>query len=403
MTDRQHLLLPLAVLLAAGCAGAKPDAAAAPDEVELVDPAGVEPDIAPPEATPVEQAEFDDEAQLEKEPLLDRTQRTVDSLVLGTARRVDNLFGSTGVEEEASITRGRLSVGGQWDQRDGFRSRFRLRARYRLPALSERTALLLGRGDADDLIDGSGDDNVDTLPNRFNDFEDEDWLLGIGYSRDAMLRRGWSFGGGVRIALPLEPFVRATYRWNRNFGDQWLWRVEPRVFVQSQRGAGVSFQNTVDYAASQSWLFRSWSIGVVEEEVDGLSWTSKLIAYHNLNRKSAFSYAVYGVGETQFEVPLKDYGIELRYRRQIAREWLFIELLGRLNWPREFVEEVRESNWGVGIEFELQFGTWPGRNRDPEAAQEARMRLRESESTLRPVVSNRAGMPGGWRGAGTSP
>ena len=53
------------------------------------------------------------------------------------------------------------------------------------------------------------------------------------------------------------------------------------------------------------------------------------------------SYAVYGSGETQFEVPIKDYGIELRYRRQIAREWLFIELLTRLNWPRETLDEVR--------------------------------------------------------------
>ena len=174
-------------------------------------------------------------------------------------------------------------------------------------------------------------------------------------------------------------------------------------FGRGQRGAGVSFQNTLDYAASNKWLLRSWSIGVVEEEVAGLSWTSKLIGYRTLSLKSAMSYPVYGVGETDFEVPIKDYGFELRYRRQIAREWLFIELLGRLNWPREFLEEVRESNWGVGIEFELQFGNWPGRNRDPEAAQEARMRLRESESTLRPVVSNRAGMPGDRRAAGTSP
>ena len=403
MTGRGHLLLPLAALLAVGCAGSKPDTVAAPDEAELVEPASVEADIAPAEATPVEQAEVDDEAQLEKEPLLDRTQRTVDSLVLGTARRVDNLFGSTGVEEEASITRGRLSVGGQWDQRDGFRSRFRLRARYRLPALNNRTALLLGRGDADDLIDGSGDDNADTLPNRFNDFEDEDWLLGVGFSRDATLRRGWSFGAGLKIATPLEPFVRATYRWNRSFGERWLWRIEPRVFVQNQRGAGVSFQNTVDYAASDKWLLRSWTIGVVEEEVAGLSWTSKLIGYRNLSPKSAMSYAVYGVGETDFEVPIKDYGIELRYRRQIAREWLFIELLGRLNWPREFLEEVRESNWGVGIEFELQFGNWPGRNRDPEPAQEARRRLTEPGSLRRSVANSRAGTQGDWRVAGTSP
>ena len=42
--------------------------------------------------------------------------------------------------------------------------------------------------------------DADTLPDRFNDFQDEDWLLGIGYSRDATLRRGWSFGAGVRMA-----------------------------------------------------------------------------------------------------------------------------------------------------------------------------------------------------------
>ena len=407
MRNRAQLALLAAAFLAAGCAGSKPGTAPQPDGAKLVEPAraasqidktNVESQIEPADA---ESGEAGDETK--NEPLLDRTQRTVDSMVLGTTQRVDNLFGAAGVEEEASVTRGRLSVGGQWDQRDGIRSRFRLRARYRLPALSSRTALILGRGDAEDLIDGTGDDNVDTLPNRFNDFEDEDWLFGIGYSRDGNLRRGWSFGAGVKMATPVEPYVRATYRWNRTFGEQWLWRVEPRLFVQSQRGAGVSFQNTVDYAAGQDWLLRSWSIGVVEEEVEGLSWTSKLIAYHHLNRKSAFSYAVYGIGETQFEVPIKDYGIELRYRRQIAREWLFIELLGRLNWPREFLEEVRESNFGVGIEFELQFGSWPGRSRDPEPAKDARLRFTEPESLRRPVASSRAGMQDGWQAPGTSP
>ena len=400
MTPLAQWSLPLTAVLAAGCAGA-------PSQ-----PEPAENEYAPPEQVSVAVSadvdtnayDIDDAISIDTyEPLLDRTQRTVHNLVVGTAQRVDNLFGSTGVEDEASVTRGRLSVGGQYDQRDGFRGRFRLRARYHLPKLSNRTALILGRGDANDLVDGSGDDNIDTLPNRFNDFEDEDWLLGIGYSRDAKLRLGWSFGGGVKLTTPLEPFVRATYRWNRTFGERWLWRVEPRVFVQSQRGAGVSFQNTVDYAASERWLFRSWSIGVVEEEVEGLSWTSKLIAYHNLNRKSAMSYAVYGSGETDHEVPIRDYGIELRYRRQIAREWLFIELLGRLNWPQEFLDEVRETNWGIGVEFELQFGTWPGRDRDPAPEKEALLRFRHPESTPRPVANNRAGMPGGWRGAGTSP
>jgi len=297
----------------------------------------------------------------EQAPLLDRTQQTVEGVVTSTAQTVDNIFGSAEVEEEATVTRGRLSVGGQWDQRDGLRERIRLKARFGLPALNKRTSLLLGRGDVNDFVDGSSDDNIDTLPDRFNDFQDEDWLLGIGYSRDATLRRGWSFGAGVRMATPLEPFVRATYRWHKAFGEDWLWRVEPRLFVQNQRGAGISLQNVLDHVVNNTWLLRSYSIVVAEEEVEGVSWTTKLVAYQNQSKKHAFSYAVYATGETDYEVPLRDYGVEFRYRRQISREWLFIELLTYMNWPRDFLIEERERNIGIGIEFEMQFGDWPGR------------------------------------------
>jgi len=310
-----------------------------------------------------------------QEPFIDRTQARVESVVTGTAQAVDNFFGSAEVEEEASVTRGRLSVGGQWDRRDGPRERFRLKARFALPAIEDRASFFFGRGEVNDFVDGSADDNIDTLPDRFNDFQDEDWLLGIGYSRDAKLQRGWSFGAGVRMKTPLEPFVRATYRWNRAFADDWLWRVEPRVFVQSQRGAGISVQNVVDHVLDATWLLRSYSVVVAEEEVEGVSWTSKLVAYQNLSKKHALSYAVYGTGETDYEVPLRDYGFELRYRRQISREWLFIELLTYVNWPRDFLIEERERNVGVGIEFEMQFGDWPGR---PPTRQGSQVRIEEA-------------------------
>jgi hypothetical protein len=127
----------------------------------------------------------------------------------------------------------------------------------------------------------------------------------------------------------------------------------------------------VDHVLDETWLLRSYSVVVAEEEVEGVSWTSKLVAYQNLSKKHALSYAVYGTGETDYEVPLRDYGFELRYRRQISREWLFIELLTYVNWPRDFLIEERERNVGVGIEFEMQFGNWPGR---PPRRQESQVR-----------------------------
>jgi len=302
--------------------------------------------------------ESSEEADL---PLLDRTQRTVFNVVNATSQRFDSFFGSTELAEGENVRRGRLSVGGQWDERDGFKERLRLKARFPLPALRERTSLVLGRAPANDFVDGSASENIDTLPDRFNDFEDDDWLLGLGYTRNSGVSRGWDFGIGMKIATPVEPYVRAQYRWNREIGDAWLWRVRPLVFVQNQRGAGASLTNILDYALTSSWMLRSWTILQGEDEIEGLGWTQKFMSYHALAGKNAVSYSVYARGETTNDVPLQDYGIELLYRKRVARDWFFVDVWTRVSWPQEFVDEIRETNWGFGVEFELQFGDWPGR------------------------------------------
>jgi len=298
---------------------------------------------------------------MQEDALIDRTRATVHNVISGAAQRFDSFFGATELAEGSNVSRGSLSAGGQYDERNGFRERVRLRARIALPALRERTRLIIGRGNAEDMIDGTSTDAVDTLPSRFDDFEDEDWLIGVGFARDRNFVRGWDFSVGVAMRTPLEPYARATYRWNRSFGDAWQWQVRPRFFVQSQRGAGVSLTNILDFAASKRWMLRSWTILTGEQDIDGVGWTQQFTAYQSVSDKTAMSYSLFGTGETDAEVPVQDYGFELRYRRRIAREWLFIELLAFVAWPREFLDEKRERNPGVGIEFEMQFGDWPGR------------------------------------------
>lgn len=294
-------------------------------------------------------------------PLLDRTQSTGHNLINGAAQYFDNFFGANQVSDISNVSRGSMSVGAQQDQRNGFQQSFGLRAHIALPALNQRTRLVLGRGDADEMADGTADDNTDALPGRFSDFEDENWLIGVGFSRNQTFSRGWDFSVGVKIATPLEPYGRATYRWNKTLGDAWLWQVRPQVFVQNQRGAGGSLTNTLDFAATQSWMFRSWSILQGEDDIKGLGWTQQFTAFQRISDRMAMSYNLFATGETDADVPLQDYGLELRLRRRISRHWLFMELLTFLTWPREELFQIRERNLGVGIEFEMQFGDWPGR------------------------------------------
>ncbi len=298
------------------------------------------------------------ETEAADEALLDRTQRTVHELVDNTTRWFDGFFGQAQLAEGEHVSRGRLTVSGLWDQRDGFDTRFNLRARFALPALQNRARVVLGRGDTDDLVDGTTNEGAEGLPGGFDDDRDDDWLIGLGYNRSGDMLRGLDFGAGIRLATPPDPYVNVTYRWYKTWNESWLLRVRPRVFWQRQRGTGVTLDSDLDYAVSPTLMLRWANNFAVEDIVEGLGWRSDVIVYQGLSNNKAISYSVFALGETAAEVAIQNVGFELRFRRRLAREWLFIQLSTGLSWPREFVDEQRKSNIGVGISFEMQFGRW---------------------------------------------
>ena len=298
---------------------------------------------------------------VQRDPLIDRTQETVYGVVNSSTQWFDSFFGSARTDQGNNVRQGSVTLGAQWDQRDGAEPIARMRVRVPLSAFRERTRLVFGRGNAEQFVDGTTDGNNESLPRQFNDFEDDDWLLGVGYSRKGELSSGFDVGVGVKLATPLEPYVRTTYRWNHTFNDALFWRVRPRVFWQNQRGFGATINSILDYAANPSWMLRAWTTLSVEDEYEGMGWTNNFIAYQSLTNRTALSYSVFALGDTEGAVELQDVGFELRYRKRIAREYLFIELSTRLNWPRYLLEETRERNFGVGLAFEMQFGDWPGR------------------------------------------
>jgi hypothetical protein len=134
--------------------------------------------------------------------------------------------------------------------------------------------------------------------------------------------------------------------------------MRPRAFWQQERGTGLTLQSDLDRVINPNVLLRWANSLAVEDEVEGLGWRSDLIAYQGLSNNRALSYSIFALGQGGADVQLQNYGLELRYRQRIAREWLFIQLSTGLSWPRELLAEERESNFGVGIMLEMQFGRW---------------------------------------------
>lgn len=347
LTRKAARLAPL-VLLATGCAGRQ----ATEQDEHFEDPA---PGDSPEIVCEAPELETDDPK------LLDTTQVRIEQFVYGTSRWFDGLFGESNVECAGNVSRGMVSTSLRLDERDGARFRARFRASVALPAINRRANLIIGRGDVDRFIEGTDDDNIQTLPERFNSFDEDEFLVGLGYSRNVGLRKGWDFGLGVRLGIPLDPYAKARYHINPVVSERILWRLTPQLFWQESRGFGVSLANTIDIAVAENWMVRNSTTMVEDEESEGMDWSTKLTAFQNVDELSAYAWSVFASGETKAEVPLLDYGLEVRYRRRILREWFFVELLGSLSYPREFLDEERERNLGVGITFELQFGEWPNR------------------------------------------
>jgi hypothetical protein len=224
--------------------------------------------------------------------------------------------------------------------------------------LENRARLVLGRGDTDDMIDGSGNPSVEGLPGSFDDREDDEWLIGLGYSRSGNTVRGFDVGIGARLTTPLDPYVHLTYRWYKPLSTNLNFRARPRVFWQDTRGTGMTLDSDLDYTINQKLLVRWANHFAVEEMVEGLGWRSDIILYQGLSNGRALAYGVFSELETDANVELQNVGFNIRYRQRFAREWFYIQFSTGVSWPREFLIEERESNFGVGVSFEMRFGRW---------------------------------------------
>lgn len=290
---------------------------------------------------------------------IDRMQRGVYSGVCGSAAWFDGLFGTPRFDQDSEETFGRLGLFETFDRRDKLDTRLRLRARFSLPNVERRLKLTFVRGDEQSIVEERPADSENPKPANFQSVNDDAWLLGLGYSKQAGLENGFDFGIGVRLNTPVDPYVKATYRHNFIFNEDTMLRFRETPFWRDSRGFGATTQVSLDHLATDTVLLRWNNAATVAEDTDGMDWGTSTTAFHSLGRRRAIAYTALLRGETLADVRIQNYGFETRYRQNVFREWLFLQLSASLTWPRETLEEEREINPGVGIGFEMYFGPVP--------------------------------------------
>jgi len=313
----------------------------------------LEPQTVDPE--PIDPCEQDD-----TEGWLDKSQEWIYEVTCDTAAWFDGFFGSARYDEQTGQTYGRVGLSSFWDQRDGLDAKLRFRGTFALPALNDRAQLMVGKGDAEELIDERST-QWDTIPGNFNNIEDDSFLIGLGYT--GKRRTGFKVSVGARIRAPPEPYVKLRYRKHWSLTDTTMIGFRPLVYWKSEERFGTTVHVDIDQMLTEHMMLRWANYGNVAqgEEVRGVEWESSLFLFQALSNRRALTYRAMILGESDAPEPLTNYGFEFRYRQRIFREWLFLELLTSVTWPKEFIEEDRDANFGIGLGFEMYFGPVPDR------------------------------------------
>ncbi len=213
---------------------------------------------------------------------IDKVEKGVYGGVCGTALWFDGLFGNLRYDQETDETFGRLGVFEKYDDRDGFDTDVRLRARFALPNLSRRLRLVVGRGDEQTLLEERPTTGQGQAPSSFQTVEDDAWLLGLGYSKRSGLENGFDFGAGVRLNTPVDPYVKASYRHNFIFRGDTMLRFRETPFWRDSRGWGATTQISLDHLATDRVLLRWNNIGTVAQDTEALEWGTDVSAYQSL-------------------------------------------------------------------------------------------------------------------------
>lgn len=289
-------------------------------------------------------------------PWLDRLHRGTYDIVWKSAMRIDRLFGSRYDERAYQQITGSVAPALLWDEFDGYDTRFRFNVNLPLPRMNERFNAFVGRVDPEEYISERSQQSG-AFRRQYGPRSSDETLLGISYIEPRKEGIRFDAGTGIRLRSSPDPYVKGGLVYEKGSMDGVLFGWRETAFWQPSEGAGVTTRFDLDRYMKHSWLVRWTNSGTFSEKSKGLKGYSSLMALHGLSDRRAIALAVGLDGETDADVPLRDYGMKVAYRQQISRDWLVMEIRTSLSWPREELTQSREPSWGVGIGFEMLFGT----------------------------------------------
>jgi hypothetical protein len=297
---------------------------------------------------PEEQLEkcYDAANMQEESSWYDSTHNVMSAAFCEPALWFDDFFASDRVIEEVGGTYVRWRNDFILNEEEGFKFKTNLNFSFELPRITSKLKLVFEGDDDQDLRD--------TLPGG----QTEETTNQLGFRFDVKDTDRSSFN----ISLSGTPRIRARYRYTYPVREDFLIRFTQEI--QNQEGVnGGRTRLDLEKAFSLFKLLRSTTDGFYAEDFAGVDWAQSFVLFQRRDQKSSISYEASAVGITEPDALVTNYRLGVRYRRNIHRDWLFLEVTPDISWPIDLSEDrteitrERRSVLQLIIRLEIHFNT----------------------------------------------
>ena len=327
-----------------------PDDAAPTSPTNTAAPAPAAGDAVPSAAT-------GPEPDAEKYHWLDKARQEVYNAVWHSSMRVDRWFGSAAGEDVYQKgAYGSLAPALLWDQYSHFRELLRFNANFPLPAIDQRLHAFIGRVNPEEYIT-ERDEPSGAFQRQYGPATQDETIFGLAFHTPPKQGGYFDAGAGVRISLPMDPYVKGSYVYERGASETGLFSLRETAFWDRPDGFGVTHRIDLERIYDLRWLVRWTGSATYAQYSQGLRGYMAVLAMRGFPDRRAVAMEISIDGATDAPVPLHDYGLKVAYRKAVLRRWLIMELRTSVDWPRDFVTQHRGASFGVGVGFEMLFGT----------------------------------------------
>ncbi|MBE0568120.1 MAG: hypothetical protein IH577_00385 [Deltaproteobacteria bacterium] len=281
---------------------------------------------------------------------IDRSHASIDRKINKVVTWFDGLFGDA-AKSDPIKAENNLRWSNQLRMEEGENLRFRssLRAHLHLPRFKKRAKLVIMEENREEAVapvpsdPGTPAVNTPTDANSFRAVHTEFRY----YAHD--VKSGYVFlAAGSRFVWPPETFVRARLQWRRYLAEKTLIAPSVTPFWQDHIGFGITPQLDFGHPFPRDYIFLWKNSATLYEKRSGLLWGTEASIARVLSPVSAIAFAVGANGSThpsefadRFNMAANHYKVSARYRRNIYRPWLFLELIPEANWLRQEAAERR--------------------------------------------------------------